>query len=129
MPVYPERALQQRVRGEVVLSVRVSETGVPLEVRITKGVRGDIDAAALDAVRQWRFEPARKNGRPVRTDTVVRFAFEGVQFARTPFPVEPAVGTPSSDAAGGEVAQPTPTRTPTRTRTPTPRHKKTSRKR
>jgi TonB family protein len=103
MPVYPERALQQRVRGEVVLSVRVSETGQPLEARVTKGVRQDIDAAAVAAAMQWRFEPARKNGRPVSTDAVVRFAFEGVQFARTPFPSESEL-TP---------APATPTRTPT----------------
>ena len=101
--MYPERALQQRVRGEVVLLVRVSETGEPLEARVTKHVREDVDAAAVAAAMQWRFEPARQKGRAVRTDTVVRFAFEGVQFARTPFPAE----SESSGAAA------TPTRTPT----------------
>jgi len=101
MPVYPERALQQRVRGEVILLVRVSEAGQPLEARLTKRVRDDVDAAAVAAAMQWRFEPARQNGRPVRTDAVVRFAFEGVQFARTPFPSEsespsvPATPTPT----------------------------------
>jgi TonB family protein len=103
MPVYPERALQQRVRGEVILLVRVSETGEPLEARVTKHVRDDVDAAAVAAAMQWRFEPARQKGRPVRTDAVVRFSFEGVQFARTPFPSEAELSaTPS-----------TPTRTPT----------------
>jgi TonB family protein len=107
MPVYPERALQQRVRGEVVLLVRVSETGEPLEARVTKHVRQDIDEAAVAAALQWRFEPARQKGRPVRTDAVVRFSFEGVQFARTPFPSE-------SDArADVTTPPPTPTSTPT----------------
>ena len=103
MPVYPERALQQRVRGEVVLLVRVSETGEPLEANVTKHVREDVDAAAVAAAMQWRFEPARQKGRPVRTDAEVRFSFEGVQFARTPFPSE------SDPAAAPESPTPTPT--------------------
>lgn len=103
MPVYPDAALRQRVRGEVVLRVLVSETGAPVEAHVTKGVRADIDAAAVAAAMQWRFAPARKNGKPVRTDATVRFAFEGVQFARTPFPSELEL----------TAAAPTPTRTPT----------------
>ncbi|MGE5414066.1 MAG: energy transducer TonB [Syntrophomonadaceae bacterium] len=99
MPVYPEAALKQRVRGEVVLRVEVSETGSPLKADVTKGVRADVDAAAVAAAMQWRFEPAVKNGRPVRTDATVRFAFEGVQFARTPFPsdleITPGAATPT----------------------------------
>lgn len=88
----------------MVLLVRVSETGEPLEARVTKHVREDVDAAAFAAAMQWRFEPARQKGRAVRTDVVVRFAFEGVQFARTPFPSE-------AESTG---AFATPTRTPTR---------------
>jgi hypothetical protein len=42
--------------------------------------------AAIAAVKQWRFEPARKDGYRVRAYTRVRIPFEGVQFARTPFP-------------------------------------------
>jgi TonB family protein len=108
LPVYPERALRQRVRGEVVLLVRVSETGEPLEVRVTKHVREDVDAAAVAAAMQWRFEPALQKGRPVRTDALVRFSFEGVQFAHTPFPSEVELSaTP---------ARSTPTPTPTERR-------------
>jgi periplasmic protein TonB len=86
MPVYPEQALKERVRGLVVLRVLVSETGVPVEVQVERGARADLTAAAIAAARQWRFEPARKGGRAVRTFATVRFPFEGVQFARTPFP-------------------------------------------
>lgn len=103
MPVYPEEALRRRIRGEVVLTVRVSETGTPLEARVTKGVRADVDAAAVEAAMQWRFSPALRNGRAVQTDATVRFAFEGVQFARTPFPRDVQVSAPPA----------TPTRTPT----------------
>lgn len=94
MPVYPERALKDRVRGAVTLKVLVSETGAPLTAQVEKGVRADIDAAAISAAMQWRFEPARKGGNPVRTFATVSFSFEGVQFARTPFPQEVSPGVP-----------------------------------
>ena len=94
MPVYPERALRERARGLVVLRVLVSETGVPLEVKVEKAARADLTEASILAVWHWKFEPATKGGRPVRTHATVRFPFEGVQFARTPFPLNDV--TPSS---------------------------------
>jgi TonB family protein len=103
MPVYPEKALKERVRGVVVLKVVVSETGQPERITVLKSARADLTQAAIEAARQWRFEPARKNGEAVRTTTTIRFPFEGVQFARTPFP-----------ALSPQVTRPAPTRTPTR---------------
>ena len=85
MPVYPERALKERLRGLVVLKVLVSEDGAPVRITVEKAAREDLTRAAIAAAGQWRFEPARKNGRPVRTFTTLRFPFEGIQFARTPF--------------------------------------------
>ncbi len=86
MPVYPEKALKERVRGVVVLRVLVSETGQPVEVTVTTAARQDLTEAAVAAAWQWRFEPARRNGVAVRGYAAIRFPFEGVQFARTPFP-------------------------------------------
>ena len=85
MPVYPERALKDRVRGLVILKVLVSEDGAPARITVEKSARDDLTRAAIAAAGQWRFEPARRNGRPVRTFATLRFPFEGVQFARTPF--------------------------------------------
>jgi len=70
----------------VILRVLVSHTGIPLDIRIERGVRSDINDASIEAVRHWRFEPATKKGQPVRTFATVRIPFEGVQFARTPLP-------------------------------------------
>ena len=82
--MYPEKALHDRVRGLVVLRVTVSETGIPTDVSVLRGGREGLTEAAVEAARQWRFEPGRKNGKAVRTFTTVQFPFEGVQFARTP---------------------------------------------
>jgi protein TonB len=84
MPVYPDKALKDRARGVVVLRVLVSQNGEPLEVKVERGARQDLTDAAVAAVKQWRFEPARKDGFRVRAYTRVRIPFEGVQFARTP---------------------------------------------
>jgi protein TonB len=86
MPVYPPQALKQRVRGVVVLRVLVDEQGRPGEIQVEEGARSDLNEAAKEAVRQWRFEPGRKDGRAVKAYARVRFPFEGVQFARTPLP-------------------------------------------
>jgi periplasmic protein TonB len=92
MPIYPAKALRDRVRGVVILRVLVSETGEPMEVVVETGAHKDLNDAAIEAARHWRFEPAKKDGYPVRTYTTVRFPFEGVQFARTPlsFAVTPS---------------------------------------
>jgi protein TonB len=82
------------VRGLVIVRVLVSETGEPLEAKVERGARQDLNEAAVAAARQWRFEPARKDGRAVRTYTTVRFPFEGVQFARTPFPERASTPAP-----------------------------------
>ena len=94
MPRYPEAALKARVRGVVILRVLVSHTGIPLDIRVDRGVRTDINDASLEAARHWRFQPATKNGQPVRTFTTIRFPFEGVQFARTPLPSFGTAPTP-----------------------------------
>jgi protein TonB len=62
-------AASTSVRGDevVVLRVLVSPAGHPADVRLLRGSRTDpaADRAALAAVRQWRFTPARKRGQLV----------------------------------------------------------------
>jgi TonB family protein len=104
-PIYPEKALKDRVRGLVILRVLVAEDGMPVRVSVDKAAREDLTRAAIDAVEQWRFQPARKDGRPVRTFAILRFPFEGIEFARTPIGAGPA-----------ETETPTATPTPVRGR-------------
>ena len=85
-PVYPEKALRERVRGLVILRVQVSETGEPLVIEVEREARKDLTDAAIAAARHWKFEPATKDGHPVRGVATLRFPFEGIQFARTPLP-------------------------------------------
>lgn len=97
------------MRGLVVLKVLVAEDGTPVRITVEKAAREDLTRAAVEAAHQWRFEPALKNNRPVRTFATVRFPFEGIEFARTPFG-----GGGAGSAGVPETPTPTPTLTPPR---------------
>jgi TonB family protein len=63
-PIYPNAAREARIIGFVVLEVLIDKTGAVTDVAVIKDVPGLSDAA-IDAVRQWIFQPATKNGEPV----------------------------------------------------------------
>jgi serine/threonine-protein kinase len=69
---YPERARAQRLTGTVAIAMVVDEAGVPTELEVTESAGVVLDQAVLDAVRQWRFEPARKGGVPVKVRWTAR---------------------------------------------------------
>ncbi|MFC5570172.1 energy transducer TonB [Lysobacter yangpyeongensis] len=66
MPEYPAVALRHGEGGTVVLQVQVDARGQPIDVDVARrsGSR-ELDRAALQAVRDWRFKPATRNGKPV----------------------------------------------------------------
>lgn len=64
-PVYPEEYRRIRISGIVILEVAITDKGVVEDVRVLKSVAPDMDMAAVTAVRQWKFEPAQRDGRPV----------------------------------------------------------------
>ena len=79
-PVYPDRARKKGVSGSVQLSLLVGVDGAVRDAKVLQSSPPDtFDAAALDAVRQWRFSPALYEGRPVpiRVTQTLRFGFEG----------------------------------------------------
>lgn len=63
-PVYPAFAKAARIQGAVRLQMVVNESGEPVEVKVLDG-HPVFHEAARQAARQWRFEPARMDGRPV----------------------------------------------------------------
>jgi protein TonB len=75
-PLYPPSARRRGYQGRVVLIVEVMADGRPGEVRIGNSSGYPmLDNAAQKAARRWRFEPGRKNGKPVRmlAEVPVRF--------------------------------------------------------
>lgn len=65
-PRYPEAARRQGVEGTTLLKVHVSARGLVDDVRVERSAgSSDLDLAAMEAVQQWRFEPAKQGQRAV----------------------------------------------------------------
>ena len=73
-PVYPPIAAQARVSGTVILEATISPTGEVVDVRVLRSVPL-LDAAAVAAVRQWRYDAPRLNGTPVAVLLTVTVQF------------------------------------------------------
>jgi periplasmic protein TonB len=73
-PVYPPFAITARIEGEVVLEALIDEQGRVTGVRVLKSVPL-LDAAAVDAVRTWRYTPTLLNGVPVSVLMTVKVTF------------------------------------------------------
>jgi protein TonB len=64
-PEYTETARRARLQGVVILEATVSREGKVVSTRVLKGLPLGLDEAAREAVAQWRFTPATRNGEPV----------------------------------------------------------------
>jgi periplasmic protein TonB len=65
-PAYPEISRRAHIKGFVILRSVIGLTRQVEDVQVVKSVHPLLDAAAIDAVRRWRYEPARLNGRALR---------------------------------------------------------------
>jgi TonB family protein len=63
-PLYPAQAARFGKEGSVTVNALISETGAVTEARILKGLKDDmgLEKAAVDAVKKWKFQPAKKDG-------------------------------------------------------------------
>lgn len=77
-PDYTEDARKARLQGIVIIEAIIDTEGNVTQARILKGLAGGLDRSALEAVRKWKFEPGRKDGRPVPVifDLMVRFRLQ-----------------------------------------------------
>ena len=73
-PEYTEDARRMNIEGDVVLEIVVRRDGSVSDVRVLRGLGGGLERRAVDAVRHWRFAPARRHGTPV--DVIVEVAVE-----------------------------------------------------
>ena len=64
-PEYSEEARKAKYQGVVVLHLIVGPDGRPRDIRVQRNLGMGLDDKAIEAVRTWRFEPAKKDGQPV----------------------------------------------------------------
>jgi len=70
----PHGVRYPRTRMTVILEITVDESGTTTYVRTLTGNRS-LRVAATKAVRQWKFEPAKSNGVPVKAVGLITFCF------------------------------------------------------
>jgi TonB family protein len=77
-PVYTAEAKAERIAGIVILETLINEQGTVDDVHVMKGLPHGLDQAAVDAVKQWRFEPASIDGKvvPVIFNLTINFRLE-----------------------------------------------------
>ena len=75
-PIYPSDLEQQGIEGAVLIRAVISKDGEPLNPHVLNtGIDQRFVQAALDSVRQWRYQPAMLNGEPVETATTITVEF------------------------------------------------------
>jgi TonB family protein len=75
-PVYPPEAkLHNPLNGNVALVVVVGKDGSVENIKVEKSLREDYDKNAIDAVRQWTFEPFLLNGDPIEVKTTINITY------------------------------------------------------
>jgi protein TonB len=74
-PEFSEEARKAKYQGEVVLSIEIAADGTPRILRVVSGPGLGLNEKAVEAVRQWRFKPAYRDGRPVDSTAMVEVHF------------------------------------------------------
>ena len=64
-----------RAVGSVIIGLVVSSKGMPKDPHVVKGLDQALDASAVEAVKEWRFAPAQKNGKPIAVRVSVQIQF------------------------------------------------------
>ena len=73
-PAYPAFAKTQHVSGDVRIDALIDATGRVSSMKVVSGP-GLLHQAAMDALRQWKYQPATLNGSPVATRLTVTLQF------------------------------------------------------
>jgi TonB family protein len=74
-PAYPIELMRQNVAGTVTLYAVIHADGKIGSVRVLRGVDDRLDQYASEALAQWQFQPATRNGDPVDVEAVFRIPF------------------------------------------------------
>jgi TonB family protein len=74
-PIYPQNAVAMRIEGSVELMATISRTGDITHVKVLNG-NLQLNKAAADAVKQWKYKPYLLNGEPVEIQTQITINFK-----------------------------------------------------
>jgi len=77
-PEYPEDARKAGITGRVILETEVKPDGTPGNITVKEGIPGfpAFDEKAIEAVKQWRFKPGTRDGKPVASTVMIPMEFK-----------------------------------------------------
>ena len=67
-----------RVKGSVSIALVISSQGLPREPRVVQSLDPDVDKCAVEALKQWRFSPAKKDGKAVAVKVTIEVEFHSM---------------------------------------------------
>jgi TonB family protein len=74
-PEFSEEARKAKYQGVCTLGLIVGTDGRPSNIRVLSSLGMGLDERAIEAVKNWKFEPAMKDGHPVRVEIAVEVDF------------------------------------------------------
>jgi TonB family protein len=74
-PKYPPTLILDHVEGEVILYAVIRRDGSVDSIQLVRGIDEQLDANAMDALSQWKFRPASRQGEPVELEAIVHIPF------------------------------------------------------
>ena len=74
-PKYPPTLIAEHVEGEVVLYAVIRKDGSVDSIQLVKGIDEQLDANAMHAFAQWKFQPAEKHGQTIDLEAIVHIPF------------------------------------------------------
>jgi len=74
-PEYTDQARRKKISGSVLLSLIVTADGTVKDPEVKKSLDAGLDKRAMETVKQWKFEPATKDGQPVAVRISVEVTF------------------------------------------------------
>ena len=74
-PGYPTQLIRENVSGTVIVYAIIRADGTVANIRVLRGVDDRLDRFACEAVAQWKFQPATKNGTPVDVEATFQIPF------------------------------------------------------
>ena len=72
---YPQGSMDSRVQGTVLMKCVVQRDGKPGDITVTKSLEPTLDEAAIAALKQWEFEPGKKDGTAVAVRVSIEMTF------------------------------------------------------
>jgi TonB family protein len=74
-PRYPPTLINEHVEGEVVLYAVIRRDGSVDSIQLVRGLDDELDKNALNALSQWKFRPATRQGEPVELEAIIHIPF------------------------------------------------------